>query len=278
MNDYRLFHDAFRASLSTNGDYLMHYGRRGMRWGKSIYQDDYVPKGKEASGDEDGNQWWEDAYNTARNAYNTAKQGIQNFGNEAERQAHHARGYASVAANAARNGINNVGVALNRAERRANQAIGRAAVNGALRAAGNGDRLRGGVRLGVNAINAIGDARRNIASIPGRAVKAYVDVTAPSRSIRNAGRSASNAYDSARRELQNFGNGVRETGRVISGTARNIRDDINQGYSDASKVAYNTHRNSAAGRAERSSRRERIEELRKRNAFGDRYRGKRIRR
>jgi hypothetical protein len=123
MNDYRLFHDAFRASLSTNGDYLMHYGRRGMRWGKSIYQDDYVPKGKEASGDEDGNQWWEDAYNTARNAYNSAKQGIQNFGNEAARQAHHARGYASVAGHQARVGMQNLGDRAERVGRRAGRTL-----------------------------------------------------------------------------------------------------------------------------------------------------------
>lgn len=35
-------------------DYLMHYGRKGMRWGKAIYQDDYDPVGQEARGNDQG--------------------------------------------------------------------------------------------------------------------------------------------------------------------------------------------------------------------------------
>lgn len=35
-------------------DYLMHYGRKGMRWGKAIFQDDYDPVGQEAKGNDQG--------------------------------------------------------------------------------------------------------------------------------------------------------------------------------------------------------------------------------
>ena len=46
-------------SLSHNdfreySDYLMHYGRKGMKWGKAIYQDDYDPVGQEARGNNQG--------------------------------------------------------------------------------------------------------------------------------------------------------------------------------------------------------------------------------
>lgn len=107
MNDYRLFHDAFQASLSYNGDYLMHSGRKGMRWGRSIFQDDYVPMGKPAKGDNgDGNDesWVDRAYNGVRTAASNIANGARNVGNEAARQAHHARGYASVAADKVRTG------------------------------------------------------------------------------------------------------------------------------------------------------------------------------
>lgn len=114
MNDYRLIHDAFRASLDNNGDYLMHYGRKGMRWGRSIFQDDYVPVGEEATGDENGNQWWEDAYGKASSAYNSAKNAI---GNAARNAYNTAKPYVDDAYK------NHIQPGLNNAREKAGEAI-----------------------------------------------------------------------------------------------------------------------------------------------------------
>lgn len=83
-NDFREF------SAFYNENYLMHYGRKGMRWGKSLFQDDYDPIGEVAKG-------LTDAYNYARqvggraaqagrNAYNYAGQMARNLGDDFDRR------------------------------------------------------------------------------------------------------------------------------------------------------------------------------------------------
>lgn len=83
-NDFREF------SAFYNENYLMHYGRKGMRWGKSLFQDDYDPIGEVAKG-------LTDAYNYARqvggraaqagrNAYNYAGQMARNLGDDFDRE------------------------------------------------------------------------------------------------------------------------------------------------------------------------------------------------
>lgn len=83
-NDFREFSDFY------NENYLMHYGRKGMRWGKSLFQDDYDPIGEVAKG-------LTDAYNYARqvggraaqagrNAYNYAGQMARNLGDDFDRE------------------------------------------------------------------------------------------------------------------------------------------------------------------------------------------------
>ena len=73
MNDFREF------SAMYNENYLMHFGRKGMRWGKSIFQDDYDPIGEVARGLSEAYNYVHQIGGRAReNAYNYASQTARN--------------------------------------------------------------------------------------------------------------------------------------------------------------------------------------------------------
>ena len=74
MNDFREF------SAMYNENYLMHSGRKGMRWGKSIFQDDYDPIGEVARGLSEAYKYVHQIGGRAReNAYNYALMYLQNI-------------------------------------------------------------------------------------------------------------------------------------------------------------------------------------------------------